>query len=315
MFTHTGLPALLSLTVAAMALLAGHAQAADNTRYIGIAGNNANPCTLAQPCRSLQKAIGVTLAGGEIQILDSGFYGNNATINKSLTITGNGHTVYLGAVLTINKADAVVALRGLVLNGQGTIAEGIRITTAAAVHIERCVVHNFTSHGIVATAPDVKVFVLDSIVRDNGGHGFTISGAGASHVTIDNSRVENNHGTGVLVSGGLAAIHRSTVSRHVSQGIFVDGGSAVSVTSTMSVENPTGFFVKSGSTLTMESSLAHGNGTGLFVTGSTARISNSTFTENTIGINNSGVVETRQNNTVRGNTTDVNGALTPIGGI
>jgi hypothetical protein len=37
-----------------------------------------------QPCRSLQFAVNIALAGGEIQILDSGFYGNNATINKSL---------------------------------------------------------------------------------------------------------------------------------------------------------------------------------------------------------------------------------------
>jgi hypothetical protein len=303
------------LALATCAILAGPAQAADNTRYISIAGKNTNPCTLVQPCRTLQRGINIAPAGGELRVLDSGDYGANGNIRKSLTITGNGNTIFVANGIAINKADAVVALRGLTLDGQGTTTLGVLIENAAAVHVERCVVHSFASHAIQVAADGVKVFVLDSISRDNGGHGFLIAGAGASHVTIDNSRFENNLGTGVLVSSGHATIHRSTVSGNVSQGIFVDGAS-VSVTSTMAVQNPTGFFVKSGSVLTVESSLAHDNSIGLFVTGSTARISNSTFTENTTGISNGGGVETRGNNTVRGNTTDLSGnALTPIGGV
>jgi hypothetical protein len=46
-------------------------------------------------------------AGGEVQILNSGST-NNATVNKSLTISGGGHTVYLGTNIIINKAGAVV---------------------------------------------------------------------------------------------------------------------------------------------------------------------------------------------------------------
>jgi hypothetical protein len=134
MLTRTKIISLLLLVIGTLALPAGAARAVDNTRYIGITGNNANPCTLAQPCRTFQRGINMTPEGGELRILDSGFYGNNATINKSLTITGNGNTVYLGAVLTINEADAVVALGGLVLNGQGTISAGVNIAAASAVH-------------------------------------------------------------------------------------------------------------------------------------------------------------------------------------
>jgi hypothetical protein len=67
------------------------AQAADNFRYVSSSGNNANPCTLAKPCRSLQRGVQVTPAGGELRILDSGSYGNNATIKKTMTISGNGN--------------------------------------------------------------------------------------------------------------------------------------------------------------------------------------------------------------------------------
>ena len=203
------------------------AQAADGTRYVSTTGNNANACTLAAPCRSLQRGIDRTPEGGELRILDSGFYGTNAMIRKSLTIAGNGNTIYLGSPLAINGAGAVVALRGLVLNGQGAAQDGIVVTSAAAVHVEHCVVHGFAQEGIdVDAGSGTNVFVTGSTVRDN------------------------------------------------------DVGLEVSITTT-------------------------------------TRISNSIFTGNKTGIviGSGAVVETRGNNIVRGNTTNVVGTLTPFGGI
>ena len=124
------------------------AQAADGTRYVSTAGKNANDCTLAAPCRTLQRGINVTPPGGELRILDSGFYGNNADIKKSMTIASNGNTVYLGSSVRIEQAEAVVALRDLVLSGQGTVLNGISVFAAARVHIEGCVVHGFADNGI-----------------------------------------------------------------------------------------------------------------------------------------------------------------------
>jgi hypothetical protein len=71
--------------------------------------------------------------------------------------------------------------------------------------------------------------------------------------------------------------------------------------------------------MTLESSVAHGNSNGLTVGGGgggggVARISNCTFTGNERGILSIGAtVETRQNNTVRGNGTNVDATLTPFG--
>jgi hypothetical protein len=313
MLLHLRFASALAIGVAA--LCSTTAQAADNTRYISITGNNANACTLAAPCRTMHKGISVTPAGGELQILDSGFYGNNATVNKSMTVSGNGHTVYLGTTMTVDNAQAVVALRGLKLDGQGTVADGIRIIAAAAVHIERCLVHGFTDQGIRAGVSDVEVFLVDTTVRDNGLFGF--NGESASRVTIENSHFHSNTSAGVVTGSANTSIHRSTASGN-SSGIFVTAGSTTSVTSTAAVQNASsGFSVHTGATLTIDSSIAHGTGgQGLFVsTESTARISNSTFTNNVTGIQiNSGIVETRSNNTIEGNTTDVIGTLTPITG-
>ncbi len=135
-------------------------QAADNIRYISSTGNNANACTLSAPCRSLQRGINVTPANGELRILNSGDYGLNAAIARSITITGNGHTVILGNPITINQANATVVLRGFTLDGQRTVANGINIANAATVHVEQSVIHHFTGQGISATAAGVEVFVI-----------------------------------------------------------------------------------------------------------------------------------------------------------
>lgn len=143
---------LLTLVACATAAYSSAAQAVDNTRYISITGNDASDCTLAAPCRNLPRGKNSTPAGGELRILDSGDYGNSGTVNKSLTISGNGNTVFLRNPIIIDNANAVVTLRGLTLNGQGTIANGISIVAAAVVHIENCVVHNFSQDGIIGTA-------------------------------------------------------------------------------------------------------------------------------------------------------------------
>ena len=286
---------LVALAACATAVSSA-AHAVDNTRYISITGNDANACTLAAPCRFLPRGISITPAGGELRILDSGDYGNSGIVRNSLTISGNGNTIFLRNPITIDNADAVVTLRSFTLNGQSTIANGISIVAAASVHIENCVVHNFSQDGIIVTADGASVFVISSVSRDNGSGGFVLN-SGAS-LTIDNSHFDNNAGNGVFMlgSGGLATIRRSTASANGFNGFQAFAG-----------------------VMTLDSSLAVGNilrGLNIVSAAAIGRISNSTFTDNGTGIRNTGTVETRQNNTVRGNIIDLqDNALTPIGGI
>ena len=202
---------LLALAVCATAPYSSAAQAVDNTRYISITGSNANACTLAAPCLTLQRGINATPTGGELRILDSGVSANIATVSKSMTISGNGNTVFLGVSgMRIDDADAVVTVRGLTLDGQGTIANGILIVAAAAVHIEGCVIHGFTNTGISAPDPSVaEVFVLDSTSRDNGLFRLL---SRASRLTVDDSRFDNNGLDGVYVESGLARTSRCAAS-------------------------------------------------------------------------------------------------------
>jgi hypothetical protein len=161
------------------------------------------------------------------------------------------------------------------------------------------------------------VFVVDSVSRDNGFEGLRFDAAGS--LTVDNSQFNNNTTNGVLVLGqsSYATIRRSIASGNGFSGIA--GHGSVSVISTKAMQNGTGFEAQSG-IMTVESSLGAGNVRGGLTvvggTGAIARISNSTFTDNGMGIRNFGIAETRQNNTVRGNGIDLQGnALTPISGI
>src|SRR5262245_7697886 len=57
--------------------------------YVSGTGSDSNPCSATAPCRTFRAALALTLAGGEIYVLNSADYGP-VTINKSLSITGEG---------------------------------------------------------------------------------------------------------------------------------------------------------------------------------------------------------------------------------
>ena len=88
--------------------------------------NTANNCSITQPCRNFNAAIGVVNAGGEVVALDSGGYGAT-TISKAVTLTGpTGVYVAITALtagssaITVSAASTdTVVLRGLTLTGLG----------------------------------------------------------------------------------------------------------------------------------------------------------------------------------------------------
>ena len=318
MFHHAhNASSILSLATCAIFAVSAAAHA-DNIRYVRSTGSNAAACTLAAPCKSLQRGINKTPAGGELQVLDSGDFGSNATIDKSMTISGNGHTVFLGAAITIDGAAAVVTLRGLVLNGGGATDRGIDIDDAAAVHVERCVVHGFTGIGVNLSNAATNLFVTDTTVRGNGSIGVNVNAANPTRLTIDNSRIEANGSIGLAIAGIEATITRTVISGNGNAGLLMAGGRANVTSTTVANNNSSGLMVTTSGRLTVESSVSRGNSQGLLVhiATATARISNSVFTDNGTGIVNNGTVLTRRNNTVSGNTTDLAGtALTVLGGI
>jgi hypothetical protein len=136
-------------------------------------------------------------------------------------------------------------------------------------------------------------------------------------LTVDNSRFESNVGHGLHIAGDtLAVVTNSVASKNGETGIN-SSTARTSVSRTTVAHNKVGFNVVGS--FTLDSSSAHGNNVGLLVSGNAtvARISNSIFVTNfDFGIQIfSGTALTLGNNIASGNTANVQGTLTALGGI
>jgi hypothetical protein len=222
----------------------------------------------------------------------------------------------VGAI-EIDNPDAHVVLKGLHLLGSVAPAgsDGILITAAASVHIEDCVIERFPGDGIdTAADADAAIFVRRTISRDNDEHGLKASVVGSANalLAVDSSLFENNGGGGVVAQQLPALVTRSVMAGNGAHGFYHDESRA-HVSGSVSANNGLhGFTSDAPSTsanLTLVNSTSRENGfRGLRTSANaTARISNSVFTNNSIGIENNGVLLTRGNNTNAGNGTDYTG--------
>ena len=262
-----------TLAIAVTSVIFFTAAEAQTVRYVASNGLNSNNCIRAAPCLTLQRGINRTPAGGELQILDSGFYGSEVIIDKSITISAVGVSATLGGII-VDAPGATVVLRGLLLNGTSApgLSSGMAVEAAAVVHIVNCEIERFPGSGIVITALLAEVFISQTTARSNGLHGLLLLGSYGTK-TIVNSRFENNGSSGIHISGPSRVMVEHSVSSH--------------------------------------------NGTrGLFVANSGfATISNSLFTFNNIGLENSdSILYSRKNNTLNRNVTETVGFITTLGG-
>jgi hypothetical protein len=120
--------------------------------WVSGTGDDANPCSRTAPCKTFAGAISKTAAAGEINCIDAGGFGA-LTITKSITIDCNN--VEAGVLVSgtngfvVNAASTdIIVIRGLDFEGLGPAAlslNGIKVLTAAAVHVEDCRIRGFNS--------------------------------------------------------------------------------------------------------------------------------------------------------------------------
>ena len=240
----------LHIALALLALLHAVPARAQNAKsWVANFGSDANSCTLAQPCATLQHAHDQTNQGGEIGILTPGDYGGSGTprlqIGKSIHITNDGvgeATILAGGVASgifiIAGAGDVVSLRGLMIDGQFTSLLGIALDSASALHIQHCVIRNFQGNmaGIglaVDSVANVQVFVSDTIIFNNGtgantgGISLGSSFAKSVNAVLDRVHVENNV-DGLVVVGFISTgigthviVRDSVISGNAANGIHM----------------------------------------------------------------------------------------------
>jgi Alpha/beta hydrolase domain/IPT/TIG domain len=205
-------------------------------------GDDANPCSRDAPCLTFAAALTATLAGGEIDVLTPGDYGP-LTITKSISIC-NGDGV-AGALVTATSAIIIqagttdaVTLSGLTFGGANASNNGVIVSSAKRVVIDKVVIENFGLAGIdVAPSVGAVAVHITNTTVTNSGSGLLIkpsSGAkGAAVVT--NVRLADNVGVGAQIDGtaggvALGVIVDSAVSENGSSGVVAvsgTGGSAL----------------------------------------------------------------------------------------
>jgi len=206
--------ALVVSGVAALSI-ASTAQAGLFRSYVkGENGNDANPCTLQQPCRLLPAALAAVNDGGEIWMLDSAnFNVSPVTINKSVkifaipgalgSIVGSG-----GDAIIINTSGDVTLRNAQILNFSGGV-NGINVVNAGAVHVEKTSIDGFTSDASscirVDSANTVRLYVDDSFLR-HCHTGLFVNGvatANRTSVIVDNTRIERGFNSGATPTNGV----------------------------------------------------------------------------------------------------------------
>jgi hypothetical protein len=205
---RTRLPFALLATALACSLFAAPANAQAIRTFVSVAGSDANPCTITQPCRHFSAAVAATAAGGEVDALDPGAYGS-FTIGQAITIEGQGWSYVAppanGAAITINAGPSdKINIRGVSLNGVGVAgANGIQLNSGGSLNIQDSVIRNFASRGVYFTpAGSSQIFVSNTLVADNGDQGIYIFSSGSQVVsgTLNRVIMQSNTNDGLRVT-------------------------------------------------------------------------------------------------------------------
>src|SRR5665213_308168 len=280
---HNHIVIVFGLMLAALTAAPAYAQRV----YVASQGSDANNCSLQLPCRSLQHAVSVSNAGGEIAILNTGGYngGTTVTIDKAISIVNQGGyeagISFLSGVpgIAINAGtNDAVSLRGLTIEGAGVGQVGIQFNSGKSLSVENCVIRHMTGNGIefASTTAPSALTVSNSLVADNGGDGILLVPTGSATAVFNRVEANNNAGAGIEVSGAFST-GTNTVNATASDSVASGNSSPGFVSDTASGQAPTSLMVFH--------SVAANNVVGVEADGSGAilHLANSALTGNTTG--------------------------------
>jgi hypothetical protein len=279
------------LALACAALASGAAQAQIFRAYLSITGNDANPCTVAAPCRLLPAALNAVADGGEIWLLDSAnFNAGTVNVNKSVSIVAApGQVASIVAAggqpaLVVGNPGLTIGLRNLAFtknaNNPGTT--GVYVTAASQVSIENCLFANLATQGIWLNGGTAVVHVRDSVFRNIANNAMLVMNGGTAYVLRSqffstgglNARLETGTATTTLevadsqISGGNTGVAASMVAASGTTRAFVTRSTIQGMTAALYAQT-----ADSGSaTVAVSSSSIVGNNQPYFTMGTGAAI-------------------------------------------
>jgi hypothetical protein len=263
----TKTPFLLTLIVTALASMPAHAQPL--RVFVSGLGLDTNPCTVTQPCRTLQQAYNIATANGEIDVLDPAGYGP-LTITHGISIQAHGFggitqpgSCATCAAITVSVTTSdPVSLNGLLLDGAGTGNRGIHITSGPSVQILNSVVRHFAVGIVNSTSTNgANLLIEDTVASDNQQLGISIVPNVATTKATLNRVTANNNQTGVIIGGISVTIANSVLSNNSVGGLENASGGVTLLAKTVISGNATGVLVFSGTVKTYGDNYIDDNGT------------------------------------------------------
>ena len=296
---------LLSLT---LFLAAGATLVAQQNRYVSSTGNDANPCSLTQPCRTFQGAINNTLAA-TVVALDGGDFGP-VSISTPVIIDGGEH----GAFISAHDFDAIHINMGPGYYHTPIIIRNVSIVMGAYNNSFYGVFANLQSGGL--TLDHVSILSTTQDALATAPNGILVNAPPFAPIRLKDvmvSGVENGIYIGGSINAGFStAATLENVS--VDATLFCLAASDTSVTVRNSsflsaARNSSGVILATLSSVPsslIESTQIANHTTGLTIQGEPVRLSNSVVTGNVTGVNvlGGGSLVSFRNNTFAGNGTD-----------
>ena len=268
--------AAVTSLLSVLCLTPAHAQA--TRTWVSGVGDDFNPCSRTAPCKTFAGAITKTAAGGEINCLDSGGFGA-VTITKAIQIYCEGviggvlASATNGIVINLPSAADEVFLRGLDINGAGTTLgiNGIRMISAGTLHVQNCLIRNFSGQGIdFRPTGAARLFVQDTYISEIGSAGIHVQPAVGGSALVAVTRVSlNNNNIGIRTNATAGGTVIASVRDSLFASNITAGANAISTGAQSSI-------------MIVNSTIANTGANGLNASGSNAviRISKSTLLGN-----------------------------------
>jgi hypothetical protein len=225
------------------------------------ADNNNAPWTDCPPpgtndC-SLREAITVAnwnMASGDVIVFASSLDGATITLDPALgglwigndpntTIDATGLDITINAngidfPLSLNSAN--ITIRGSITIRNAGAGGAAVVLNPGADGSSLVGITVFDNAGVGISIGNVSSVVLDGVTVDKNNVGISIWDSSALLITIQNSVVRNNTGTGVYINGSFTTIDRCTVERNGNGGISVDSGGVGTTVSSTTIQDNTG---------------------------------------------------------------------------
>jgi nitrous oxidase accessory protein NosD len=249
--TLAGVTAAFIVSVAVTLAVAGTAAAASSL-FVSTTGSDSNPCTSAQPCKTIGHAVALAGPGSMISVA-AGTYTEEVVIGKRLSLIGQNAVV-----------DASGHDNGIVLNGAG----------AAGSLVKGFTVENANAEGILAVSTFRVSIVGNELMHNDktpgaaspqqcanagnvpGDCGEALHLMGTSFSRVTGNNVHNNVG-GILITDETGPSHGNVIGFNVSRDNVEDCGITLPSHNGLATTNPTKAGVYNN---TIIGNLSQGNG-------------------------------------------------------